>query len=327
MTKRALLLALTASILGIHAVVPATAQLYPSRPITLVVPFATGGPTDVIARVMAERMGSSLGQSVIVENITGAGGSIGAGRVARAAPDGYTIIIGIWGTHVVNAAIYALSYDVVADFEPIALLAETPDLIVAKNTMPANDLNGLIAWLKANPGRATAGTAGVGSPPHIGAIFFQIATATHFTMVPYRGAGPAMQDLVAGHIDLLIDSPITALPHVRAGDIKAYAVTAKSRLTAAPEIPTTDEAGLPGFHFSNWFAFFAPKGTPKPIIDRLNAATVEALADPNVRPRLAELGQDIFPRDQQTPAALAKLQKADIETWWPIIKAAGIKGE
>jgi tripartite-type tricarboxylate transporter receptor subunit TctC len=327
MTKRALLLALTTSILGIHAVVPATAQLYPSRPITLVVPFATGGPTDVIARVMAERMGSSLGQSVIVENITGAGGSIGAGRVARAAPDGYTIIIGIWGTHVVNAAIYALSYDVVADFEPIALLAETPDLIVAKNTMPAKDLNGLIAWLKANPGRATAGTAGVGSPPHIGAIFFQIATATHFTMVPYRGAGPAMQDLVAGHIDLLIDSPITALPHVRAGDIKAYAVTAKSRLTAAPEIPTTDEAGLPGFHFSNWFAFFAPKGTPKPIIDRLNAATVEALADPNVRPRLAELGQDIFPRDQQTPAALAKLQKADIETWWPIIKAAGIKGE
>jgi tripartite-type tricarboxylate transporter receptor subunit TctC len=326
-TKRGLLTALTASILCISAITPAPAQVYPSRPITLVVPFATGGPTDVIARVMAERMRVSLGQPVIVENVAGAGGSIGAGRVARAAPDGYTINIGIWGTHVVNPAIYTLPYDVVTDFEPVALLANTPHLVVAKKTMPANDLNGFIAWLKANPDKATAGTAGVGTPPHIGAVFFQKATATHFAMVPYRGAGPAMQDLVAGQIDMLIDTPITVLPQMRAGAIKAYAVAAKSRLAAAPEIPTTEEAGLPGFYFSNWFAFFVPKGTPKPIIDQLNAATVEALADPNVRARVIELGQDSFPRDQQTPAALAKLQKADIETWWPIIKAAGIKGE
>jgi tripartite-type tricarboxylate transporter receptor subunit TctC len=326
-TKRGLLTALTASVLCISAFTPAPAQVYPSRPITLVVPFATGGPTDVIARVMAERMRVSLGQPVIVENVAGAGGSIGAGRVARAAPDGYTINIGIWGTHVVNPAIYALSYDVVTDFEPVGLLANTPHLVVAKKAMPANDLNGFIAWLRANPDKATAGTAGVGTPPHIAALFFQKATATHFAMVPYRGAGPAMQDLVAGQIDMLIDTPITVLPQVHAGAIKAYAVAAKSRLAAAPEIPTTEEAGLPGFHFSNWFAFFVPKGTPKLIIEKLNAATVEALADPNVRARFVELGQDIFPRDQQTPAALAKLQKADIETWWPIIRAAGIKGD
>jgi tripartite-type tricarboxylate transporter receptor subunit TctC len=269
----------------------------------------------------------SLGQPVTVENVAGAGGSIGIGRVARAAPDGYTIALGIWSTQVVNAAIYTLQYDVVKDFEPIALLANAPQLILAKNAVPANDLMGLIGWLKANPDRASQGTAGVGSPPHIAGILFQHITNTRFQFVHYRGSAPAMQDLVAGQIDIGNDSPVTSLPQVQAHSIKAFAVTAKRRLTSAPDIPTVDEAGLPGFYFTVWFAFFAPKGTPKPIIDRLNVATVAALAEPDVRARFADLALDLFPREQQTPAALGALQKADIDKWWPIIKAAGIKAE
>jgi tripartite-type tricarboxylate transporter receptor subunit TctC len=305
----------------------ALAQLYPSRPITIVVPFAAGGPTDVIARTLAEHMRASLGQSVIIENVTGANGNIGVGRVARASPDGYTISIGHWSTHVVNAAVYPLPYDVLKDFEPISLIATNSYLIVAKNAVPANDLKSFIAWLKANPDKAAEGTAGAGSPQHVSGVFFQNATGTRFQFIPYRGAAPAMQALIAGDIDMIIDDPTSSLPQVRAGKIKAFAVTARSRLASAPDIPTVDEAGLPGFYFSRWHALWAPKGTPKDVIARLNAAVAGALADPLVRSRLADLGQEIFPSDQQTPAALGAWHKAEIEKWWPIIKAAGIKVE
>jgi tripartite-type tricarboxylate transporter receptor subunit TctC len=305
----------------------AAEQVYPSRPITIVVPFAAGGPTDTIARIVAEHMRVSLGQPVILENVAGAAGSIGAGRVARAARDGYTLVIGVWGTHVLNGAIYALQYDLLKDFEPISLLASNPMVIVAKKVMPAKDLMELIAWLKANPDRASAGTTGTGGASHVAAIFFQKETGTRFQFVPYRGLAPAMQDLVAGQIDLMIDNPATSLPQARAGTIKAYATTAKARLAAAPDIPTADEAGLPGFNVSQWTALWAPNGTPKDIIAKLNEAVVEALADTNVIARLADLGQYIPPREQQTPEALRAYQKAEIEKWWPIIKAAGIKAE
>jgi tripartite-type tricarboxylate transporter receptor subunit TctC len=293
----------------------------------MIVSFAAGGPTDVVGRIMAERVRALLGQTVVIENVTGAGGSIAVGRVARAAPDGYTLGIGQWTTHVVNGAIYALAYDLLNDFEPISLIARFPQLIVAKNATPANDLKGLIAWLRANPDKVSAGTAGAGSPQHVGGVLFQNMTATRFHFVPYRGGAPAMQDLVAGQIDMMIDTPTNSLPHVRAGKIKAYAVTAKTRSEAAPDIPTVDEAGLPEFYLSIWSALWAPKGTPKDVIGTLNAAVVTALADPAVRQRFADLGQEIFPREQQTPGALYAHHKAEIEKWWPIIKAAGIKAE
>ena len=293
----------------------------------MIVPFAAGGPADTVGRILAERMRTSLGQTIVIENVPGAGGSIGVGRIARAAPDGYTFGMGISSTQVVNPVIYSLPYDVQTDFEPITLLASNPHFIVAKKANPANDLKEFIAWLKANPDKATAGTAGAGSPPHVGAVFFQNLTGTRFGYVPYRGGGPAMQDLVAGQIDMMVDAPATVVPQLRAGTIKAFALAAKSRLASAPNVPTTDEAGLPGFHFSAWFAFLAPKGMPKPMVDRLNAAAVEALADAGVRARLAEFGLDPFPREQQTPQAVTALHKAEIETWWPIIKAAKIKGD
>jgi tripartite-type tricarboxylate transporter receptor subunit TctC len=325
-TKRGFLLALAASA-SISAICPAFAEVYPARPITIVVPFPAGGPTDALGRILAERMHASLGQSVIIENVSGAAGSVGVGRVARALPDGYTIVLGIWSTHVTNGAVYNLPYDVVKDFEPIALLANTAHLICVKNAVPANDQTGLIAWLKANPDKALFGTAGVGSPPHIGGVLFQQITDTRFQFVHYRGGAPVTQDLVAGHIDIDLDPPVTALQHVRAGSIKALSVTARSRLASAPDIPTVDEAGLPGFYFTAWTAFFAPKGTPKPIIDKLNAAAVEALAAPDVRARGADLEFELFPHEEQTPEALAAVQKADIEKSWPIIKKNGIKVE
>jgi tripartite-type tricarboxylate transporter receptor subunit TctC len=305
----------------------ATAQTYPSRPITIVVPYSAGGPTDTIARIMAERMRGPLGQTIVVENTTGAGGTIGVGRVARAAPDGYTISIGHWGTHVVNGAIYALQYDVLNGFEPVAMIANNPQLIVAKKAVPAKDLKELIAWLKANSATATQGTAGHGTASHISGVYLQNITGTRFQFVPYRGAGPAMQDLVAGQIDLMIDQAANSLPQVRAGTVKAYAVTDKTRLAAAPEIPTVDEAGVPGLHISIWHALWLPKGTPADIVGKLNAAVVDTLADAGVRQRLAELGQDIPAREQQTPQALLAHHKAEIEKWWPVIKAANIKGE
>jgi tripartite-type tricarboxylate transporter receptor subunit TctC len=303
------------------------AQVYPMRPITMVVPFAAGGPTDMIGRMLAERMRASLGQPVIIENVTGAAGSIAVGRVARAVPDGYTLSIGHWGTHVLNGALYTLPYDLLKDFEPVAVLSSNPLIIVAKKAMPADDLKGLMAWLKANPDKALAATAGTGGTAHIGGVFFQKETGTRFQFVPYRGSAPAIQDLVAGQIDLMFDNPTSSLPLVRAGSIKGYAITAKARLASAPDMPTVDEAGLPGFYISNWTALWVPNGPPKGIIAKLNGAVVDALADAGVRSRLTDLAQELFPSDQQTPEALAALHKAEIEKWWPIIKAAGIKGE
>jgi tripartite-type tricarboxylate transporter receptor subunit TctC len=305
----------------------AMAQTYPSRPITMVVPLGVGGSTDVIARIMAEGMRASLGQPIIVENTTGAGGTIGVGRVARAAPDGYTIGIGQWGTNVASGAIYPLQYDLIRDFEPVALIATQPFLIVAKKSMPANNLGELIAWLKANASKASQGNSGIGTPSHVGGILFQNAIGAHLTMVPYRGAGQSMQDLVAGQIDVMLDTPALSLPQWRGGTIKAYAVTAKTRLALAPDLPTTDEAGLPGFYFSFWHALWVPHGTPKEIVADLNKAVVKTLDDPAIRKKLIELSQDIFPLDQQTPEALGAFHKAEIEKWWPIIKEAGIKVE
>jgi len=302
-----------------------SAQTYPSRPITMNVPFAAGGPTDTIARVIAQRMSMTLGQSIIIENVTGADGTIGVGRVARATPDGYTLSVGQWSTHVLNGAAYALPYDVLKDFEPIALLTTNPLVIVTYRGLPATNLKELIDWLKANPERAL----GVGSMAHrVSGVYFQNLTGTRLTLVPYRGAAPAMQDMMAGQIQLMFDQAATSLPLVRAGSTKPYAVTAATRLAAAPDLPTVDEAGLPGFHIAVWTALWAPRATLRAIIDKLNAAAVEAVADPVVRKRLTEeLGQDIPPREQQTPEALYTYQKAEIEKWWPLIKSANIRPE
>jgi tripartite-type tricarboxylate transporter receptor subunit TctC len=302
----------------------AQAQAYPSRPITLVVPLGVGGSTDVIARIMAEGMRQVLGQTIVVENTTGAGGTIGVGRVARAAPDGYTLGIGQWGTNVASGAIYPLQFDLVNDFEPIGLIATQPFLIVSKKDVPANNLKELIAWLKANEGKTSQGNSGVGTPSHVGGLLLQKAIGVSPTMVPFRGAGQSSQGLIAGQIDIMLDTPAVSLSQVQGGTIKAYAVTAPKRLPIAPNIPTTDEAGLPGFYFTFWHAFWVPKGTPKEIVGKLNDALTKTLADPVTRDRLTKIAQEIFPKEQQTPEALAAFHKAEIAKWWPIIKAAGI---
>jgi tripartite-type tricarboxylate transporter receptor subunit TctC len=305
----------------------ASAQAYPTKAITIIVPFAAGGPSDALARTLGDRMKATLGQSFLIENVTGAAGSIAVGRAVRSAPDGYTISFGHLGTHVANGAIYSLPYDLLADLEPLVLLPSNPFVVVSKNTLPAKTLTELIAWLKANASTATAGTAGAGSGSHIAGVYFESLTGLRLQYVPYRGTAPALTDLVGGQIDIIVDQASNSMQQIRSGGIRAYAVSDKKRLAAAPDIPTVDEAGLPGFHMTLWNGLWMPKGTPREIITRLNAAVVEAMADPAVRRRLVDLGLEIPPREQQTPEALAAWHKAEMAKWLPIIRKAGIKPE
>src|SRR6266853_703480 len=324
--RRLLSLGASAAALPILARV-VCAQAYPSRPVTIIVPVPPGGVADPIARILADHLSVTLGQPVVVENVTGAGGSIGVGRAARAAPDGYTLSIGNWLSHVGASAVYPVQYDVLNDFEPVSLLTNSPILVTARKDFPANDLNELIAWLKANPDKASAATVGAGSAAHVSGVYFQRATDTRFHFVPYRGGGPAMQDLVAGHVDLQFAEGTTSLPAVRGRQVKTYAVMAATRWFATPDIPTVDELGVPGLYLSFWHGLWVPKGTSDQIIAKLNAAVVDALADAAVRRRLTDIGQEIMPRAQQTPEALAAYHKAEAEKWWPIIRAANIRGE
>jgi tripartite-type tricarboxylate transporter receptor subunit TctC len=316
--RKKLLVALALMVAGIAV---AQAQTYPSRSLTLVVPFPPGGSTDAAARIMAERMRASLGQPIVIENVGGAGGSIAVGRVARSAPDGYTFDIGQWDTHV-GSIIYKLDYDLEKDFEPIGLISNNPQLMVARNNLPANTLAELVAWMKTNPGKINF--VNQNAAANVTGVMFENLTGQKVQFIPYRGAGPAMTDLVSGTMDLLVVQGAVALPQISGGKIKALANLSPQRSASMPDIPTADETGVPGLYMSGWFGFFAPKGTPKDIIARLNAAMVEALADPTVQKRFSEFGLDIAPREQQTPEGLAAFQKAEIDKWWPIIKAAGI---
>src|SRR5689334_463899 len=309
------------SLLVIAGPAPALAQAYPSRPITLIVPFPPGGSTDAAARIMAERMRATLGQSVVIENVGGAGGSIGVGRVARAAPDGYTFDIGQWDTHV-GSIIYKLDYDLQKDFEPIGLISNNPQLMVAKKDLPADSLKSLVSWMKANPGKINF--VNQNAAANVTGVLFEKLTGQKVQFIPYRGAGPAMTDLVSGQVDLLVVQGAVALPQIRAAKIKAIANLSPQRSAAMPDIPTSDESGVKGLYMSGWFGFWAPKGTPKEIIAKLNAATVDALADPALQKRFSDLGLDVAPRDQQTPEGLAAFQKTEIDKGWPIIKSAGI---
>jgi tripartite-type tricarboxylate transporter receptor subunit TctC len=304
-----------------------SSQAYPSRPITVIVPVPPGGVADPIARILADHMSAQLGQPMVIENVTGAGGSIGVARAARAAPDGYTLSIGNWLSHVGASAVYPVSYDVLKDFAPVSLLTVSPVLVIAKSNFPANDLKEMIAWLKANPDQASAATVGVGSAAHVSGAYFQRVTGTRFHFVPYRGGGPAMQDLVGGQVDLQFAEGTTALPAVRSRQVKTYAVMAPTRWFATPDVPTVDELGVPGLYLTFWHGLWVPKGTSEQIIAKLNAAVVDALADATVRRRLTDIGQEIMPRAQQTPEALAAYHKAEAEKWWPIIRAANIRGE
>ena len=318
----ALAVAATLALLG-----NASADDYPTRTITMVVPFPTGGATTLLARILAEQMKTELGQTVVIENVGGAGGSIGVARVARAAPDGYTLVFGNWASNVGSGAVYPVDYDLIKDFAPVARVADTPLWVVTRKDFPAQDFKELIAWLKANPGKATAATVGPGSGSHLCGIYLQNTLGVRMQFVPYRGGAPANQDLIAGNVDLMCDMSSNSLPFERAGQIKALAVMAKQRWFGAPEVPTVDEMGVPGIYVSFWHGLWAPQGTPADVVAKLNGAVVDALADDAVRKRFADQGQEIPPRDQQTPQALAAYQKADIGKWWPMIKAAGIKGQ
>jgi tripartite-type tricarboxylate transporter receptor subunit TctC len=300
------------------------AQSYPSRQITLIVPFPPGGSTDVAARIMAERMRPLLGQPVVIENVGGAGGSIAVGRVARAAPDGYTIDIGQWDTHV-GSIIYNLNYDLQKDFEPIGLISVNPQLLIGRKDLPASRLSELVAWMKANPGAAKF--VDQNAAARISGLLLQQLTDTKVTFIPYRGAGPAMTDLISQQVDLLVVQGAVALPQVRAGTVKAIANLSPRRSASMPDIPTSDETGVPGLYMSGWFGFFAPKGTPKEVVARLNGAMTQVLADPTTQAKFSELGLDVASPQQQTPEGLAAFHKAEIEKWWPIIKAANIKGD
>jgi tripartite-type tricarboxylate transporter receptor subunit TctC len=305
----------------------AAAETFPSRPITVIVPFAPGALNDIVARILSVGMGASLGQPVVVENVAGADGTIATTRVSRAAADGYTLVIGNWNTQVANGVIYSQQNDIVKDFEPVMLLPSAPMVLIAKKALPATDLKEFIAWLKANPDKATFGTAGVGSPPHMLALMFREQTGTRIQVIPYRGAGPAMQDVVAGQIDATFITVGPALPQVTSGAVKVFGLTADKRMTAALDIPTMDEAGLPHFYFSYWSGLYAPRGTPKDVIKAVGAAAVETMRDPKVREKLETQAFVVPPADQQTPEALAALQRAEIAKWWPIIKEAGIKAD
>jgi tripartite-type tricarboxylate transporter receptor subunit TctC len=310
---------------GSYPTASALALDYPTRPITIVVPFAAGGATDVLARVLADSMGKSLGQTIIVEDVTGAAGSIGVARVVRSAPDGYTLSVGTLTTHVLIGGLYKLDFDLLGDLTPIAELAYEPLLICIRNSLPAHNLQELIAWLKENPGKASVGIPGAGSTGNLAGLSFQKATGTSFQFVPYRGDSPAVQDMMAGQIDMMIEPSSNFTAQVQAGTIRAIAVPAKTRLVSLPDVPTTDEAGLPGFYASIWFGMWAPKDTPKDIVAKLNAVVVDALADTNVKDRLTKLGQQVAARELQAPGAFAAFQKAEADKWWPIIKAANVK--
>jgi tripartite-type tricarboxylate transporter receptor subunit TctC len=321
--KRIVLALCTFAILAMGAAV-AAAQSYPSRTVSMIVPFPAGGPTDSLARIVSERMKASLGQPVIVENVGGAGGSIGVTRVARAAPDGYTIGIGQLTSYVFSSAVYNTSYDLLKDFEPVALLTTAPQWLIGRGDLPAKNLPEVIAWLKANGDKASFGTIGIGSPSHVFATLFQKTTGTQFQLVPYRGGAPAMQDLIGGQIDLSCLEASNTLANVRAGKIKAFALLSKTRWAQAPDVPTAEEAGVP-LAMPFWHGLWVPRGTPKDIVDRINAAVIDTLTDPAIAKRLADMGQEIPPRDQLTPAVLGAFHKAEIEKWWPVIKAANIK--
>jgi tripartite-type tricarboxylate transporter receptor subunit TctC len=305
----------------------ASAQSYPTRPITAVVPASAGGPTDTIGRIVMARAQQILGQTIVIENVGGASGTIGTGRVVRADPDGYTLGIGGPNHYVINASVYPLNYDTLKDFEPISMLSNGPMLIMSRTSLPAKNLVELIAWLKANPDNVTFGTGGLASPPHISGLSLQGVTGNKFQFIPFRGSAPALQQVLGGQLDIIIDQASAALSIAKSGGVRAYAVTAKQRLAAAPEIPTVDEAGLPGFYVSIWQGIWAPKGTPKEIIAKINAAVAGALADPTVQKRLADVGQELPTREQMTPEGFGAFHKAEMEKWTPIIKAANIKPE
>ena len=305
----------------------AYAQPYPSRPLTIVVPFPAGGPTDTLARILSEPMRKSLGQPIVIENVTGAGASIGVARAAQAAPDGYTLVLGNWTSHVGAGAMYPLAHDAVLEMRPVSLISSTPLMIVGRNALPPKDAKGLIAWLKANPGKAAAATVGAGSAAHVCLLYFQQQTGTSFQLVPYRGGAPVMQDLVSGQIDMFCAEASQTLSFLRAGSIRAFAVMSKTRWPAAPEVPTFDEMGVPGMYISFWNGLWVPKDTPAGVIATLDAAVVESLADPTLRQRLTDLGHVIATREEQTPEALAAFHHAEIERWWPIVKAANIAPE
>jgi tripartite-type tricarboxylate transporter receptor subunit TctC len=303
------------------------AQPYPARPITMIVPFPAGGATDTLARYLAEVMRARLGQPIIIENVAGAAGSIGVGRAVRSPADGYTLSIGTSTTHMLTGGLYALPFDLLRDIEPVIYIGSEPLLLAARKSLPADDLKGLIAFLKANPDKASAGVAGVGAAGHLAGIAFQRETGTKFQFVPYRGNAPAMQDLLAGQIDFMMEPASNFRGLISTSSIKPFAVTGKARLLSSPDIPTAEEAGLPGFVASLWYGLWVPKDTPKDIIEKLNATLREVLADPSVRKRFDELGIQISPRDQQSPEALRAFQKAESERWWPIIKASNLKAE